>query len=104
MKESTQKHTEQLKKRFSSIITTVTKRRFILIFVILGAAISFALLRTQSYIDIPRNESRFNEGILTIKYKEIDAETLKSFQEKLDDQSVEVDAQFDPDRENPFID
>jgi hypothetical protein len=95
--------TEQMKKTAFAIIASLTKHRFVLIFVILGAAISFALLRTQNYIDIPRNETRYNEGVLTINYKEIDTETIKSFQEKIDDGNVSVDSQYDPDRDNPFI-
>lgn len=100
----TKKQSEQLKKYLSTLIETLTKHRFILIFVILGAAISFALLRTQSYIDIPRNETRYNEGVLSINYKEIDTETIKSFQEKINDGSVNVESQFDSTRDNPFID
>jgi carbohydrate-binding DOMON domain-containing protein len=82
----------------------MTQHRFVLIFVILGAAISLALFRTQSYIDIPRNETRFTEGKLTINYKEIDTATLESFRTKLNDGSIQVESQFDPTRNNPFTD
>jgi hypothetical protein len=101
----TRKNTStDLKKVVNQLVTFLTKHRFILIFVILGAAVSFALLQTRQYIDIPRNETRFTEGKLTIKYKEINAETLQSFKNKLEDTSVEVDSQYDPERNNPFID
>ncbi len=96
--------TEKIQKLGISLIATATKHRFILIFIILGAAIAFALLRTQSFLSIPRNEDRFNEGKLSIRYKQIDTETLESFKSALNDQNTEVDSNFEPGRVNPFID
>lgn len=97
-------YADKSKKLATKSVLILTQHRFVLIFVILGAAISLALFRTQSYIDIPRNEDRFVEGKLTINYKEIDTKTLESFRSKLNDQNIQVDSQFDPNRSNPFID
>jgi hypothetical protein len=82
----------------------LTKHRFILLFIILGTAIAFALVKTQSFIDIPRNEERYAEETLSIKYKQIDEETLARFAPTQDDKQVEVNSQFDPTRNNPFTD
>ncbi len=95
---------EKIQKKGQELIIMGTRHRFVLIFIILGAAIGFALLRTQSFIDIPRNEARYNEGVLTIQYKTVDPKTLEAFKTVLDDQQVQVDAQFNSDRNNPFID
>ncbi|MBP6962067.1 hypothetical protein KBB49_00855 [Candidatus Saccharibacteria bacterium] len=82
----------------------ITKHRFILLFMILGTAIAFALIKTQSFIDIPRNEDRYAEETLKIKYKQIDESTLALFAPTQDDKQVEVNSQFDPTRNNPFTD
>jgi hypothetical protein len=89
--EDVKKITDKVRKRGTSLLNGATKHRFILIFVILGAAIAFALLRTQSFLSIPRNENRFNEGKALINYKQIDTATLESFKSALNDQDAEVD-------------
>lgn len=88
----------------SSSAVSITKHRFILLYIILGTAIGFALVKTQSFIDIPRNEDRYAEETLKIKYKQIDEETLAIFAPTQDDKQVEVNSQFDPTRNNPFTD
>ncbi len=98
------KSTEKLRLAGQKALMLATRHRFILIFVILGAALAFALLRTQSFLTIPRNETRFNEGKALIKYKQIDAKTLEDFKAALNDQANEVDSKFDPGRSNPFVD
>lgn len=102
---------ENLKSKLSKIkvfgslgATNITKHRFIMIFIILGTAVAFALVKTQSFIDIPRNEARYVEETLKIKYKQIDEETLAQFAPTQDDKPVEVNSQFDPTRNNPFTD
>jgi hypothetical protein len=76
--------------------------RTFIVFVIIGGAITFALLRTRNFIDIPRNETTYNEARLQINYKSIDEELLSSFSQAESDQSVEVDSQFNPNRADPF--
>ena len=88
----------------SSSVVSITKHRFILLFIILGTAIAFALIKTQTFIDIPRNEERYVEETLKIKYKQIDMDTLATFAPTQDDKQVEVNSQFDPTRNNPFTD
>jgi len=102
---------EDLKIKFGKIklfgiaeAVNIAKHRFILLFVILGTAIAFALIKTQSFIDIPRNEERYAEETLKIKYKQIDEDTLALFASTQEDKQVDVSSQFDPTRSNPFTD
>lgn len=80
----------------------ITKYRIAVIFVIIGIAISSALLKTRSYIDIPRNEERYAEEVLQINYKSIDESLLEEFKDAQADNTIEVNSNFDPDRSNPF--
>ena len=98
-----------LRDRFDKVRGIATKyfngasrHRFVLILFIVGAAISFALLKTRSFIDISRNEDRYSEEVLLINYKEIDETILEEFQAAQQDAAVEVNPSFDPDRSNPF--
>jgi hypothetical protein len=100
--EDVKKYENKVKKIAISIADIATAHRFTLLFIILGAAIAFALLRTSSFIDIPRNEERYTTEALSISYKQIDEEVLNKFKEAGQDVSVEVGSQFDPDRTNPF--
>lgn len=102
--EDIKKYIEKIKRLAINYIEIATKHRFILLFVILGTAIAFALLRTQSFIDITRNEQRYTEETSKIKYNLINEETLKSFAAEQIDTDVQVDSKFDPTRNNPFID
>ena len=94
----------KIKPSVNSLILQATRHRFVLLFVILGAAIGFALIRTQSYLDIPRNEQRYSDETLLIKYKKIDEETLNTFRATQNDSGISVGSQFDPNRNNPFTD
>ena len=93
---------DSLKHAADRIVSMITVHRFVLLFIILGAALVFALLETRRYIDIPRNETLYQEEITKINYKRIDKELLDSFDDARNDQAVEVDTQFTPDRTNPF--
>ncbi len=98
------KYIEKIKKLTNTSIDVVTKHRFILLFIILGTAVGFALIRTSAFIDIPRNEQRFTDESSKIIYQQIDKETLDSFADKQQDTNVEVGSQYDPSRVNPFVD
>jgi hypothetical protein len=69
---------------------------------ILGAAIGLALLKTRSYLSVPRNEVRYSEEAAAIQYKSIDEKTLKEFEAAGSDKDIEVGSQFDPTRRDPF--
>lgn len=101
---NSEKYQEKIKATTSKYISLLTKHRLILLFAILGTAVAFALLKTQSFIDIPRNEQRYNEETLKIKYKQIDKDTLESFATEKNDTDVQVNSKFDPTRNNPFVD
>ena len=102
--EDMKKYSLKLQHTASQIVQLCTKHRFILLFMILGTAVGFALIRTSSYIDVPRNEARFIEEKLKIKYKQIDLESLASFDAAQQDEQIEVGSQFNPNRNNPFVD
>jgi hypothetical protein len=93
---------EKLKTFTVSSLNFVASHRFILVIVIVGAALIFALLRTRSFIDIPRNETRYNEEYILINYKDINVETLERFKATDQDTKIEVNSNFDPNRQNPF--
>ncbi len=101
-----EKNNQSIKEKVQSYIpilaTKATKYRFTILFVILGGAIGFALLGTQTYIQIPRNEQRYSDETLKIKYKRIDQEALNTLKQKQQDGTIEVNSQYDPDRDNPF--
>lgn len=102
--QDTKKQLEKFQRFANKLILFGTKYRFILLFIILGTAVGFALVRTRSYLDIPRNETRFSEETLQINYKQIDLEALATFDAAEQDRQIEVGSKFNPDRNNPFID
>ena len=93
---------EKLRNYLTRYASVVTRYRFVVMFMIVGAAVSFALLKTRSFIDIPRNEERYNEEVLMIQYKSIDESILEEFKDAQQDDTIEVNPSFDPDRSNPF--
>jgi len=93
---------ESLKKLSVAVVDFLTNHRFVLVIVIVGIALSFALIKTRSAINVTRNEDRYNEEVLKINYKQIDSETLESFRLADEDRKVEVNSNFDPTRQNPF--
>ena len=83
--------------------TYLSRHRFIVVIIIVGIALSFALIKTRSAIDVSRNETRYNEEVLKINYQQINNETLESFRLAEEDRKVEVNSSFDPTRQNPFV-
>ena len=92
----------KLRKIADKALVMGTKYKFTLLFIILGAAVGFALLRTSTFLDIPRNETRYTEESARIRYRQIDQKVLDKFKEAQQDANVEVGSQFDPNRTNPF--
>jgi hypothetical protein len=93
---------DKIKSRIPVVASLITKYRFTILFIILGCALGLALLNTQSYINVPRNEQRYSDESLKIKYKSIDDTALNSFKQEQQDQDVEVNSRYDPTRKNPF--
>ena len=93
---------EKSQKQIPRYIGRVSKHRILVIAIIIGAAIAFSLIKTGSFIDIPRNEDRYNEEVLQINYKEIDSAILEQFTVAEQDGTIEVNSNFDPNRSNPF--
>ncbi len=96
------KYTDQLQAKGLKIVRLATNHRFVLLFIILGSAIAFALVRTGSYLTIPRDQARYEQEVQAIQYKQIDKETLDKFRTDNQDKDIQVDSNFDPDRKNPF--
>ena len=93
---------EKLKTAAINSANTIARHRFIIMVIIVGAAIAFSLVRTKSVLDIPRNESRFTEEVSLINYKEINQDVLEEFKAAELDVNIEVNSNFDPNRSNPF--
>lgn len=93
---------ESFKKLSTKLIDTASRHRVILMILLVGAAVSFALIKTRSFIDVPRNEAKYSEEKLKIRYSGIDQQTLQDFTSAQQDKAVEVNPQFEPNRSNPF--
>lgn len=93
---------EHLKKMSLKVVDNASRHRIIIMFVVVGIAVSFALIKTRSFIDIPRNESKYSEERLKIHYEAINEQTLNEFKAAEQDQSIEVYSKFNPNRSNPF--
>jgi hypothetical protein len=102
--DSLKKYTDKLQATGLSLTKTATSHRFVLLFIILGAAIAFALIRTGSYLSISRDQARYEQEKQAIQYQQIDKETLEKFRTENQDKDIQVDSNFDPDRNNPFTD
>lgn len=93
---------EQLKKRAVTVLSLASQHRLIVMLFVIGVAVSFALIKTRSFIDIPRNETKYSEEKLKIHFESIDQQTLNEFKSAEQDRSVEVNPQFNPNRSDPF--
>ncbi|MCA9346472.1 hypothetical protein KC960_03195 [Candidatus Saccharibacteria bacterium] len=98
-----QKYLDKLKKFADSSIEFVANYRVLILFMILGLAVGFALYRTGTFINISRDEQRYTEETARIKYSKIDEKIIESFSDKKTDKNVEVNSQYDPTRSNPFV-
>jgi len=98
MKDSLQK----AKKLSIRLLDVASRHRVILMAILVGIAVSFALVKTRSFIDIPRNEAKFTDEKLKIHYDSIDQQTLNDFKSAQQDTNVQVNPQFEPNRSNPF--
>ncbi len=87
-----------------SLASLATAHRFTVLMMIIGIAVSFALIRTRTFLDIPRNETRYSDERAKINYKSIDEDVLNEFKQAADDQTIEINSQFEPERDNPFSD
>ena len=90
MEKTTTSSIEKIRAFLPVAIDKITKFRFTILFVILGAALAFALLKTLSYNNIARNEQRYSDESLRIKYKAINDESLNSFSQEQLDREVQV--------------
>lgn len=79
-----------------------TNHRMVIIFFITGIAILMALLQTRNYLNPVRNEDRYKEAVLKIKYTTIKDDIVEKLKNTENDPSVVVDPSLVPDRSNPF--
>ena len=78
------------------------KHRFLLIFLIASCAVMFALLQTRTYLNPSRDEDVYTELKTGVNYSEIDNDVVEKLQSTQDDEDIQVDANFVPNRSNPF--
>lgn len=93
---------DQFKKPAAKFLLTASRHRVILMLLVIGVAVSFALIKTRSFIDIPRNETRYSDEKLKIHFNSINQQTLSEFKAAEQDTSVEVNSKFNPNRSDPF--
>lgn len=91
-----------LKESAIRVINYAASKRLILLIIVVGGAIGLALVQTRSFLDVPRNEERYIEETLSIKYKQINTTILDEFKAATLDGDVNVDSSFNPNRSDPF--
>lgn len=91
-------------RKLGTVADFAASHRFTALFIVMGLAVSFALLRSSTYLDIDRNEIRYSDEAVKINYKSIDEDILDEFSQASKDQTIQIDPQFDPNRDNPFSD
>ncbi len=94
--------TSKGKKLVASLSDLIIHHQPVIIALILLASFGSALLMSQQFIDIPRNEDRYSDEALRVRFKQIDQEILAEFQEAQQDRTIEVNSNFEPNRDNPF--
>ena len=78
------------------------KHRIVIIFLIASSAIMLALLQSRTYLNPERDEARYEEERVLINYSTVDQEIVDKLSATLEDQDINVDSNFVPNRNNPF--
>lgn len=103
MKQDTKKSTDNLMKQSEAIVAFVTKHRIVIVFALAGAAILAALIQSNSYLNPPRNEAIYQDGVLLINYSQIDQEVVEKLRSSQNFTDIEIISDFVPNRDNPFV-
>lgn len=80
----------------------VFRKQVFIVLLIVSAVLILSLLQSRSYLNPTRNETRYQEEVLKIKYSTIDQAVIDEISATLNDKTIEVDPNFEPGRNNPF--
>lgn len=93
---------EKAKGSLGKYFNVLHRNQVFVVLLLVSAVLIMSLLRSRSYLNPERNEDRYNEGVLQIKYSTIDQKILTEIAGTLDDKNIEVDSSLEPGRNNPF--
>ncbi len=93
---------DRAKEVANKLLEVLAQHRLIVVIIIIGVTLFGALLRTRSYIDVSRNEERYNEEVLQINYKQIDSKILEELKRSYQNNTFEVNSNFETNRRDPF--
>jgi hypothetical protein len=93
---------EKAQKLFRSAVVFTASHRAIIIFFIISVAVIVTLLQTRTFLDPGRNETRYQEEVVKIKYSTIDEEIVEKLKTTEEDANIDVGSNLVPDRNNPF--
>lgn len=109
MKKKNNKSSKQKKPTIALLLVYVKKlikmvraHGIFIMFLIAGGAIGFALLRSQAYLNPPRDEAKYQELSAGVSYSKIDYTLVNKLQAALKDTDVTVTQNLAPNRNNPF--
>jgi len=74
----------------------------VIMFVVAGAMIGAALVRSRSYLSPNRDESRYTEASGKNNYSKIDYKLVKKLEASLQKAPIDVTQSLAPNRNNPF--
>ncbi len=74
----------------------------VIMFLIAGGSIGFALVRARSYLNPARDEERFTAATSKNKYSKIDYTLVNKLELSLNRAPIDVSQSLAPNRKNPF--
>ena len=83
-------------------VAFISKHRVVLTVLIACGAILASVMQAQGFLNPLRNETLYTEQKATSNTKTIDEEIVKKLSKTQTDESISVDSNFVPDRNNPF--
>jgi hypothetical protein len=85
------------------IAKIISGHRTFIIIMVACAAVFAALYQSRTYLNPSRNEQLYTEKVSSVNPKTFDQETLNKLRQTQSDPTEEVDSNYSPDRNNPFI-
>lgn len=93
---------QSLKQASKKYLDIVNRNQVFIVLLIASSVLIYTLIQSQTFIDPPRDESRYDEEIVKINYATIDQDVVDEISATLEDQDIDVDPNFVPGRNNPF--
>lgn len=91
-----------VKKYFQQFVGGVSRFQIALTLLVFAVVVAGASMSVSTFVNPPADQSEVNKRLVEIQKVEFN-ETAITRIEALRDSNVDIDSQFDPDRENPFI-